>query len=221
MTLDTNDSIRYLMNEMDPTEAIQFERELEQNPDLRIDIESMRRAAERLQQTPVFSAPQTILNEAASLASQHAQHRKRLSIRRRTLQAAAVLTFIIAPAVYMNQSTSESAQKTGVITDSKPSSPWVDQNESIRLAVTGVSSSTSNNINTTLSGRTEGGIAQSVRNASPTFFLTMESDKINEKSASMLDSIYQESFRKLRPIQQEIQAPSLTRDLQLTGSGRN
>lgn len=219
MTLDTNNSIRYLMNEMDPSEAIQYERELEKNPDLRIEIESMRRAADRLHQVPHFSAPQTVLNEALSFASQKAQHRKRIHLRNRTLQAAAVLTLAILPALYFNSSESESISDPGSLAQTTPSSPWIDQNESIRLAVTGVVGNTSTPSPQT--GVVQSTSTQQTRTASPTFFLTMESENGNRQTAGVLDSIYQESFRKLRPIQQEVQLPTTPRDLQLTGSARN
>jgi hypothetical protein len=219
MTLDTNDSIRYLMNEMDPSEAIQYERELEQNPDLRIDIESMRRAADHLHQVPLFSAPQAVLNEALSFASQKAQHRKRIQLRKRTLQAAAVLTLAIVPALYFSSTESETLSDPGSLVQSTPSSPWVDQNESIRLAVTGVGGNTSSSSSQT--GLAQTSSVQQTRTASPTFFLTLESENGNRQTAGVLDSIYQESFRKLRPIQQEVQLPTTPRDLQLTGSSRN
>lgn len=230
MTLDTNDSIRYLMNEMDPSEAIHYERQLEENPDLRIDLESMRRADERMQAVPFFSAPSQLLNEVVSFASQKALYRKRQHIRKRTLQAAAVITIALVPSIYFLSDETQ-FQSPEQVADSQKTSPWVDQNENIKLAVTGV-----NAIGNSMSTQSAEGRSSSVNNASsgnpsfgnttagnvsPTFFLTLESERVTQQAGGVLDSIYRESFQKLRPIQQTAQTPSMARDLQLTRSVRN
>lgn len=217
MTLDTNDSIRYLMNEMDPSEAIHYERQLEENPDVRIDLESMRRSTERLQAAPSFSAPSHVLSEIVSFASHKALHRQRLKLRKMTLQAAAVLTLALVPSLYFLSDPTQPQPDQG-LADSNEASPWVDENQNIKLAVTGVNTP----VNSQSSfDRPASANIQQFRGAAPTFFLTLESAQATDQTAGVLDSIYKESFQKLRPIQQSIQVPSASRDLQLTGSARN
>ncbi len=226
MTLDTNDSIRYLMNEMDPSESIHYERELEKNPDARIELESMRRAADRLQEAPPFSAPKQLLQEVRSLASQKSLYRKRQQLRRKTFQAAAVLTLTLIPSIYFLSEESK-RQVSSRVADAELASPWVDQNQHIKLAVTGVNTATNtvaNAITATSqnsSNRTVSQAELASRNVTPSFFLTLESEQATHQAAGVLDSIYQESFQKLRPIQQSTQVPAMARDLQLTGSVRN
>jgi len=51
---DTN-SIKYILEEMDPAEEIEFERRMSSNPDLRIEVESIRRMKGKLNSLPELS----------------------------------------------------------------------------------------------------------------------------------------------------------------------
>ena len=49
--------IRYLMQEMDPAEEIEFEREMLKNQDLLIEVESLRRTDKKLGKLPLINPP--------------------------------------------------------------------------------------------------------------------------------------------------------------------
>ena len=55
--------IRYLMREMDPSEEIEFEREMLKDEDLLIEVESLRKTYQRLGKLPLLSPPETLTNQ--------------------------------------------------------------------------------------------------------------------------------------------------------------
>lgn len=71
---DTN-SIKYILKEMDPAERVEFEREMRQNPDLRIEVESIRRINNKLDQLPVITPPDDLTTAVLEFAASHRQKR--------------------------------------------------------------------------------------------------------------------------------------------------
>jgi hypothetical protein len=183
MMFDTNASIRFLVNEMDPSERLLFERELERNPDLLIELETLRNTMHRLDAVPLVSAPESVLTGVKLQAATATIARRRRMVRTRFLQAAAVATLALVPAIFFASRTSAPGSEPAIATgqgSEDPSSPWIDRNETLRLAATSGSS-----------GQT---------------FLSAIDPKAPVGSGSVmnpaatLDSMYEASLQKLRPL---------------------
>lgn len=65
---DTN-SIKYILDEMDPAEKVEFERDMTKNPDLRIEVESIRRMKKKLNSLPDLSPPRHLTDSILSYAA--------------------------------------------------------------------------------------------------------------------------------------------------------
>lgn len=74
MPNNENDVIRYLTGEMDPTEEVLMEREMMEDDDLLIEVESMRQTMNRLEDLPENEPSEELTN---SIIEQAAEHRKR------------------------------------------------------------------------------------------------------------------------------------------------
>lgn len=66
---DTNSSIKYILEEMDPAEEIEFERIMASDPDLEIEVESIRRMKSKLESLPNLHPPKHISESVLSVAA--------------------------------------------------------------------------------------------------------------------------------------------------------
>lgn len=66
---DTN-SIKYILEEMDPAEMVEFERLMASDPDLRIEVESIRRMNGKLKSLPDLTPPKHLTDSILSVASE-------------------------------------------------------------------------------------------------------------------------------------------------------
>lgn len=72
MPNDNNDSIRYLMKEMDPSEEVLMERSMMEDEDLLIEVESMRQTLKRLDDDlPEVEPPAHVTENILKKASEH------------------------------------------------------------------------------------------------------------------------------------------------------
>jgi hypothetical protein len=224
MMFDTNASIRFLLKEMDPSECLLFERELERNPDLLIELETLRNTLSRLDGAPRISAPDGVLDNVRFQANAFSASQRRKAARTRLLQAAAVLTLAAVPSIYLASTSWDS----GVAADSAdrqsvegPSSPWVDRNETLRLADPSFSETAR-----AFGAQTGPPSSQTVKLLSPAnTSLTASghqtpegSDGIAGSTGTASDSIYEASMRKLRPLTGREAPQSAPTQLQLTRS---
>lgn len=67
--------IRYLMREMDPSEEIEFEREMLKDEDLLIEVESLRKTYQKLGKLPLLSPPRSLTNQITQAAVSKQQAR--------------------------------------------------------------------------------------------------------------------------------------------------
>lgn len=192
---DTN-SIKYILEEMDPAEKIEFERELEKNPDLHIEVESIRRMEKKLSQLPKLTPPEDVTNSILDLAAQ--QTAERSSSKSRYLLSAAVLilglttgSFMIenpfqtesgssdraASGLLLNQQILSEQNSASSSTD-KQLKPWVDRQDILHL------NGFENNV--------------------------LPVNTLNSSSR----------FDKLRPVERMPSQQSMRQSLQLTGSNR-
>jgi anti-sigma factor RsiW len=144
---DTN-SIKYILEEMDPAEEIEFERRMSSNPDLRIEVESIRRMKGKLNSLPELSPPQdltdSILSEAAN------RSKKKQTIRSGYFLSAAVVLLGLTTGSLIIYNISDSIESASNASVSFPSygnemiqqdetqtanlKPWVDRQDVLRLS---------------------------------------------------------------------------------------
>lgn len=71
MENDGNDVIRYLMDEMDPSQEVLMERAMMEDDDLLIEVESMRQTLKRLDELPEKKPSQELTNQILEKAEEH------------------------------------------------------------------------------------------------------------------------------------------------------
>lgn len=140
-------SIKYILDELDPAEKIEFERELEQDADLLIEVESIKRMQNKLNKLPLLSPPhnisESVLNCAASKNFRSDEKNVRFYL------SAAVLLFSLTAGSLMldnpfqndgNTSNASVQFSSPAVIDNSagksiPSSttPWVDRNNVLKL----------------------------------------------------------------------------------------
>lgn len=142
-------SIKYVLEELDPAEKIEFERELTRDPDLIIEVESIKRMQNRLRNLPEIHPPaeltDSILQMAASKASQKSAGNFNIY-----LTAAVFLFGLTAASIFIDNPfetddshSNASIQMSGTVLNSDEFSqtvtsnnlptPWIDRNEVLRL----------------------------------------------------------------------------------------
>ena len=192
---DTN-SIKYILEEMDPAEKIEFEREMKENPDLHIEVESIRRMKNKLSQLPKLTPPKEVTSSVLNMAAQ--QTVERTSSKSRYFLSAAVVILGIttgsfmmenpfqteagnsnraASGLFLNQQ-SYTDQNISASSEGKQLKPWVDRKDILHL----------------------NGFDNNVLPVN-----TLDSDS---------------RFDKLRPVERMPSQQTIRRSLQLTGSNR-
>lgn len=63
------DSLKYILEELDPAEIIEFERKMAENPDLHIEVESIRRMKSKLSHLPDLSPPRELTESILTMAA--------------------------------------------------------------------------------------------------------------------------------------------------------
>jgi anti-sigma-K factor RskA len=140
--------IRYLMKEMDPSEEVEFEREMMKDENLLIEVESLRKSYQKLGKLPLKEPPkelsQSVTDQAVKFQkAQIARSQLWKSYMPRSVAAAAVVLMIISTGVYFTSESdspstnnSTTLSNTATITNSNSIEPWVDRNNTIHFAGT-------------------------------------------------------------------------------------
>ncbi len=138
-------SIRYLMREMDPSEEIEFEREMMIDENLLIEVESLRKTYQKLGKLPLKEAPPDLVNKIASDAikarrEQIKRSNRWTSFMSRSVAAAAVAILIISTTIYFSNgqayTQTDTIQTTGTTTETID--PWVDRSNMLHFAGTSI-----------------------------------------------------------------------------------
>ena len=193
-------SITYLFSEMDPSEEVEFERSLNENENLLIEVESFRKVTERLSDLPTVEPPKEICDSICSMAANRQAgrstwHRPIFFAAAAVLFAGFTATALITEPEQSPASADQTAQasaSSGTVLQSGPASsasqltnqtnaakpaPWIDNNEMIRF-----------------------------------------SDRIGQTEAASFDSIFRSSYQRLTPLTESDPIRGMQRQLQLTGS---
>ena len=140
MQINDEDCIRYLMREMDPSEEIEFEREMMSNENLLIEVESLRSTYNKVKKLPLKQTPAEILEKVKKQAVSDQQKQLRSSFMLigwfgKTVAVAATILLLISVSVYFidfGTLTSSPAQST--VISAGTVQPWVDRNEIIKIS---------------------------------------------------------------------------------------
>jgi len=144
-------SIKYVLNEMDPAEKIEFEREMRRDPDLLIEVESIKRMQFRLDQLPEFTPPRELSESLLSFAAEESMRTKEGGNNMRFFLAAALILFgLTTGSLFLeNPFESDNTNYQASINLSSPAingldinritsndklSPWVDRNNILKLS---------------------------------------------------------------------------------------
>ena len=193
-------SVAYLYNEMDPSEKLEFERDLKDDENLLIEVETLRKVSAKLHNMDTVQPP----DEVVDAVLQTLEVRKTVAGNRRSQKfiyysAAAILIlgltygFMLADETGTEQSNSSESASIGTFQNMLPASvgnlstasdtgkvtPWVDHNDVLHFR-----------------------------------------DGLYGNEASSVDSIFRQSFQKLTPITNPSQSPTARQNLHLTGSQR-
>lgn len=195
MTFDDNACIRYLMKEMDPSEELLFEKKMMEDENLLIEVESLRKVNQRLSDVPCIKPPAHLTRQILKDASDHYSNRQRKESRTIYLTAAAtimVIFFAGAFFIYDESNTPSDSSQTGQANMGATSGPVLDLK--LESASNGVSPWVDNNEE-----------------------LHFE-DRFNTDRAAAFDSILNNSFQRLQPLNEREQRNDRIRDLHLTGT---
>lgn len=212
MSKKENQSITYIYNEMDPSEKLEFERDLENDSNLLIEVESFKNISEKLFQLKCIHPPaeisDEILGRAETLRKKHSS-----SIGSRYMFAAAALIVIgLTSGVFLlNSSEGSTENNTGSAmigsTESQLNNTFPVNVLSEQPAV--VSSS---------------GIVRSEVNAIEPWIDENDVihfyDRFRADNIATIDSMFHHSYQKLTPVTDPSQSVSIQRHLHLTGSRR-
>jgi len=144
---DTN-SIKYILEEMDPAERVEFERMMASDPDLKIEVESIRRMNGKLDALPNLKPPKHLTDSILSTVAE--QTDKKQGIRRGYfLSAAVVILGLTTGSLILQNSFDENMSndnapasfptyRMGVNETEKTQysslKPWIDRQDVLRLS---------------------------------------------------------------------------------------
>jgi hypothetical protein len=141
MQINDEDCIRYLMREMDPSEEIEFEREMMSNENLLIEVESLRSTFNKVKKLPLKQTPADVLKKVKEQAVHDQQRQLRNSFKLvgwfgKSVAAAATLLLLVSTSLYLFDFESVTIPSNSVVNVSNASSvkPWVDRNEIIKIS---------------------------------------------------------------------------------------
>ncbi|RNC85797.1 MAG: hypothetical protein ED557_03205 [Balneola sp.] len=137
--------IRYLMREMDPSEEIEFEREMMEDENLLIEVESLRKTYQKLGKLPLKEPPAHLVDKIVSEAAQVQQEMLNRSKKwtfylSRSVAAAAVLILMVSSGVYFFGGTDSDIPGVSptIVNGVEEVEPWVDRSNMIHFAGTSI-----------------------------------------------------------------------------------
>jgi hypothetical protein len=123
------------MKEMDPSEELEFEKQMREDEDLLIEVESLRATNKKLSALPDQNPPEHIIDNITEQAGRAAQKRSGFNFQNKVIKAAAaaVLLASISGGFIYYSSISPETSATNVASG-QAIEPWVDRNDILRYA---------------------------------------------------------------------------------------
>ncbi|NBB76810.1 MAG: hypothetical protein GVY02_05470, partial [Bacteroidetes bacterium] len=119
-------SITYIYNEMDPSEEIEFERELEINSDLLIEVESLKQVKNKLHCLEQFDPPKELVEAVCHQAHEKGSQQQKGPGRTVFYAVAAIVLIGMTSGVWLADSGFQSTS-TGQNTDAQFAAPTLTQ----------------------------------------------------------------------------------------------
>ncbi len=139
MQLNDEDCIRYLMREMDPSEVIEFEREMLSNQDLLIEVESLRSTYNKVKKLPLKETPKEVLERVKALAVEEQKKKADQSFKLigwfgKSVAAIACIILLVSSGIYFfTPDSAADKSPANLVQSATPVQPWVDRNEIITV----------------------------------------------------------------------------------------
>lgn len=203
MSYKKNRTISYLYQEMDPSERVEFERELLEDENLLIEVESLRTIQQKMATLHTIHPPEEVTEALCSELSRKNRLRRHSQRRNRLLAAAVVLTAFTSLSYLYLYSPSVGQQQTG-------------SEQAVTLGSTGVLLPATTADPLPRSGSSESTVEPWVDSNEVIHFL----DRFQPTEATALDSIYHQSIQRLTPVVTPSGSATSARQLQLTGTRR-
>ncbi len=193
-----NRSIAYIYNDMDPSERLEFERDLNCDNNLLIEVESLKKIAGKINSLKMVEPPAEVVEAVHQKLAESRTVSSNGSARFIWYSAAAAVLLFVSAGLYLIENEESSALESAdsAVVGSTPYmfptpvepaaseqthdkiAPWIDQNEVIRF---------------------QDGI-------------------FTGEEAAAIDSIYRQSFQKLTPVTNPSQSATARQNLHLTGN---
>lgn len=129
------------MREMDPSEEIEFEREMMSNENLLIEVESLRSTYNKVKKLPLKQAPKEVLDRVKQQAildqKRNLQSFKLIGWFGKGVAAAATILLLISAGLYIfdgQASNSSPSNQPLQLSTAISIQPWVDRNEVIKVS---------------------------------------------------------------------------------------
>lgn len=204
---DQNDCIRYLMKEMDPSEELLMERAMMEDDDLLIEVESLRQTLRRLDNLPKKNPPKDLTESIVAKAARHKENEKS----RFTLFSFEPLKYVAAASVMI-------ATALG--------SFWLMQDNSA------TPNQPTNQIESTSASTVTNSILSNTFRTSPVNLENDDTDPWIDKDNMLrfedrqnqatadFESIFQNSFEKLKPLNEPFSEGTNPQSIYMTGSNQ-
>lgn len=224
MTPDQMSCIRYLMDEMDPSEKMAFEREVAQSSDLQIELESMKATYARLSKAKTIDAPQHVQSHIEHLAFLQTQKQRRTKGQALWMRAAAILAMAVLPASYLAwqwDGTTNSSSDLPIAGETRSADRADRANEAEAYASQQGWLNESNTIQMVNQSQSPNRVIpwQSTWSLAPAA-ASFATPDVHPSGSPLFDSLYQESYKKLRRVQSTSLTPSMNNSIQLVGAQR-
>ena len=200
-------SITYLFSEMDPSEEVEFERRLSENENLLIEVESFKKVTERLNDLPHVDPPKELCDTVCAMAAERSSGRT--TWHRPLFYAAAAVLFAGFTATALINNPEPSAEGIGLDSASQHASASAGTGTMIQTPTP------SPIMPVNMAGETTSAkVDPWVDNNEMIRF----SDRVGQTETASFDSIFRNSYQRLRPVTDTDSFRSMQRQLLLTGS---
>lgn len=188
MSKSDTDCIKYIFNEMDPSEKYLYERELDGDSDLLIEVESLKSINNRLKSIPLFTPPENITESVLAAAG---NRDRRGNLFPGVMLIAAVFLLSITIGIFLIENPSATTETAG---------SQASMNSGLMIL------------------HNEENYSQSERPAQVQPWIDRNEVLYFTGNSDISQSAIENSYQRLRPVENERAFHSLQRNLHLTGS---
>lgn len=197
-----NRCIAYIYNEMDPSERLEFERELEQDDNLLIELESLKRTAASINKIKCVQPPESIVNSVKNDANSIKKRRKSTGVYRYLFASAAITLFTVLA--------------YGAILVQEPGTSSSSDTDGSEISTASVTSTKNLSAAPPVKNGEESRVSPWVDHEDVIHF----HERFNRGSVASIDSMFNKSMEKLTRVRSEGAVQQVQQQIHLTGSNR-